>query len=50
MKAAVFFQKHDKGLMTYIAKKLFFAVFVRGNSRRIKYLRDAGAQIGGGAQ
>lgn len=48
MKAAVFFQIHDRGVLASILKKIYFTFFLRSNKRRIQYLRDGGAKIGEG--
>lgn len=46
MKAAVIFQKHNRNRFFNILNKVYLLLFVRNNSARIKYLRDAGAEIG----
>ncbi len=46
MNAAVFFQKHGRGFINTVLKKLYFLIFIRNDKARVKYLRDAGASIG----
>ena len=45
---AVFFQKYDRNFFIKIFKKIYFALFLKSNKRRIDYLRKAGAHIGNG--
>lgn len=46
MNAAVFFQKYGKTICGKILKRIYFPIALRSNHSRVKYLRDAGAEIG----
>lgn len=50
MNVAIFFQKYGHRRFCSILYKLYCALFLRSNARRIAYLRDAGATIGEGVR
>ena len=48
MNMAVFFQKHGKSTFVSLFRSIYGRLCLRSNRAKIKYLRDAGAEIGNG--
>ena len=46
MNFALFFQKHDRGVLNLALRKIYYLFGLRTNKQKIKFLRDSGAKIG----